>query len=320
MKSNYYFVKPYDDSQALPPHESFGQILKEAYLYPFRWEGRTTRKSFWISALINFILSIVAYVLYMYAFANPDNMGIIWGSGVIATIVAVWIFLSMLGQTIRRLHDVDYSGYWYWAGLISNFVFYLSIQPSAQKPVKWGNYLYLDGNDGEKDAYYNKEYDPAMDVDDTPVPTIPQILKEHFFKCFTWNARSTRTSYWAGTFVSGVIGFIGITIYYATIFLISTLTMLAMVNPSAGEWIGAFITSFGIFITIYLLLALWVFLAQLAHAVRRLHDAGISGWWWLLNFIPVIGQLLVSFMLFHPTYKGEIKWNGYLFDDKERIR
>jgi uncharacterized membrane protein YhaH (DUF805 family) len=39
--------------------------------------------------------------------------------------------------------------------------------------------------------------------------------------------------------------------------------------------------------------------------VRRLHDKGISGWWSLLNALPVIGQFIVFLMLIQAGDVGE---------------
>ncbi|QSX36378.1 DUF805 domain-containing protein [Shewanella sedimentimangrovi] len=46
------------------------------------------------------------------------------------------------------------------------------------------------------------------------------------------------------------------------------------------------------------LFALALLLPSLAVGARRLHDTGRSGWWQLLNFIPVIGWIvLLIFMV-----------------------
>ena len=180
----YYFIKPYDESLPMPPKESFAQILNEAYLHPFNWKARTTRKSFWWSTLINLILGILCVILGLYAFNQSINPGIRIIDGVVAVIAYLWLFLAGLGQTIRRLHDVGYSGYWYWAtftGYGTMFMFYLALQPSVQYKVKWGKYLFSDQDYPEGGAKSN-----------VPIPTIGQILKEHFFDCFKWDARSTR--------------------------------------------------------------------------------------------------------------------------------
>ena len=44
-----------------------------------------------------------------------------------------------------------------------------------------------------------------------------------------------------------------------------------------------------------IILSFWI---NLALAVKRFHDQEKSGWWYLLNFIPYIGALVVLIMTF----------------------
>lgn len=300
----YYFIKPYDESLPLPPAESFAQILNEAYLHPFNWKARTTRKSFWWSTLINLVIGILCIILGFYAFNQNINPGIRIVDGIVAAVVYLWLFLAALGQTIRRLHDVGYSGYWYWAaftGYGAMFLFYLELQPSVQRQVKWGKYFFS-----------NQDY-PAGHKETVPVPTICQILKEHFFDCFKWNARSTRTSFWVGTAINQV------TLGIGTLFIYAFSAFFTIISGwhQMPQAIGIF---FLCFLILLLVILIWSFLAQLGHTVRRLHDAGFNGGWWWLGIVPYVGDLLLAFLLFHPTVDADNKWNKYLFDPEDRIR
>ena len=300
----YYFIKPYDESLPLPPAESFAQILNEAYLHPFNWKARTTRKSFWWSTLINLVIGILCIILGFYAFNQNINPGIRIVDGIVAAVVYLWLFLAALGQTIRRLHDVGYSGYWYWAaftGYGAMFLFYLELQPSFQRQVKWGKYFFS-----------NQDY-PAGHKETVPVPTIGQILKEHFFDCFKWNARSTRTSFWVGTAINQVTLGIGTLFIYA-------FSAFFTIIPGWHQMPQAIGIFFLCFLILLLVILIWSFLAQLGHTVRRLHDAGFNGGWWWLGIVPYVGNLLLAFLLFHPTVDAYNKWNKYLFDPEDRIR
>ena len=300
----YYFIKPYDESLPLPPAENFAQILNETYLHPFNWKARTTRKSFWWSTLINLVIGILCIILGFYAFNQNINPGIRIVDGIVAAIVYLWLFLAALGQTIRRLHDVGYSGYWYWAaftGYGAMFLFYLELQPSVQRQVKWGKYFFS-----------NQDY-PAGHKETVPVPTIGQILKEHFFDCFKWNARSTRTSFWVGTAINQVTLGIGTLFIYA-------FSAFFTIIPGWRQMPQAIGIFFLCFLILLLVILIWSFLAQLGHTVRRLHDAGFNGGWWWLGIVPYVGDLLLAFLLFHPTVDADNKWNKYLFDPEDRIR
>jgi len=57
------------------------------------------------------------------------------------------------------------------------------------------------------------------------------------------------------------------------------------------------------------LTALW--LPLLAAAVRRLHDAGMSGWWWWTTFIPVIGPFVLAYLLVQLSERWDNKYGAY---------
>lgn len=302
---DYYFIKPYDDSLAKPPVESFSQILSEDFLHPFDWQARTTRRSYWWSVLINTILMILASIILGYAIGSNINLGLRWIDGVVAVVLYIYLFLANLGQLIRRMHDVNYSGYWYWLSFVpygSFFLFYLTLQPSAQKPVKWGSYLFH-----EAEVY--REVEEVK----VPEPKFTQIIKEHFFDCFNWNARSTRTSFWVGAAISTLIDTIGIFILYFMFILAGNEHF-----PNLYEDLPTVVVTFIVILAIILAaVTIWSELALLGHTVRRLHDAGFIGWWWWISIIPYVGRLLLAFLLFHPTVNKEVKWNKYLFEDED---
>jgi uncharacterized membrane protein YhaH (DUF805 family) len=48
--------------------------------------------------------------------------------------------------------------------------------------------------------------------------------------------------------------------------------------------------------TLYYIVVLALLLPSISVAVRRLHDIDMSGWWFLLNLIPIIGFLILLFL------------------------
>ncbi|EAQ98814.2 DUF805 domain-containing protein [Congregibacter litoralis] len=50
-----------------------------------------------------------------------------------------------------------------------------------------------------------------------------------------------------------------------------------------------------------LVMSLLIFLPTLAVAVRRLHDIGRSGWWILIQIVPIIGSLLLLWWYAQPS-------------------
>lgn len=52
------------------------------------------------------------------------------------------------------------------------------------------------------------------------------------------------------------------------------------------------------------LYSLAIFLPTLGVLIRRLHDSGRSGWWLLINLIPVIGFLVMLYFLVQDSQLG----------------
>lgn len=320
MKPNdYYFIRPYDQTKSLPPKENFSQILNETFLQPFNWRGRTTRNSFWLSTLVNAVLCALASGLLTFVLApNGLDLGLKWTDGVIASVIYLVSFFASLGQLIRRLHDVNYSGYWFWlifTGYGTYFLLYLTLQPSLQRPVKWGSYLFPYPEKAA--AYYSQNYQAEMEQSSVPLESFTQILKEHFFHPFKWNARSTRESYWVGFIFSAFLETV-------TSFILFFMIICAGLTPAPHAlnlYEGmppAFTACILVVGCLTFILLIWAFLAQLGHAVRRLHDANLNGAWWLIGLLPYIGDILQSFLLFHPTVQHSVRWSGYLFKEKRK--
>ena len=87
----------------------FGTSIKTCLGKYVTFQGRASRSEFWyfalFTALVNVVLSMVAGVL--------GNLG-----GVLAGLVMLGLFLPGLAVLVRRLHDVDRSGWWYFLLLV----------------------------------------------------------------------------------------------------------------------------------------------------------------------------------------------------------
>jgi uncharacterized membrane protein YhaH (DUF805 family) len=64
------------------------------------------------------------------------------------------------------------------------------------------------------------------------------------------------------------------------------------------------------------LYSLAVLVPGIAVGVRRLHDTGRTGWWWLIAFIPVIGVIWIIVLFALPGDQGP---NQYGADPKEGV-
>lgn len=70
-------------------------------------------------------------------------------------------------------------------------------------------------------------------------------------------------------------------------------------------------TILGLFLMAFVtLLALAIAVPSIAIAVRRLHDSGRSGWWYLISFVPWIGGIIIIILECLPSQKGTNKWGA----------
>ncbi len=85
----------------------FISVLKNHY---FDFNGRARRKEFWMFSLWCFLIALVTAIIDIILGFN--------GGGPITALFALAIIIPSLGLTVRRLHDINYSGWWYFISFI----------------------------------------------------------------------------------------------------------------------------------------------------------------------------------------------------------
>ena len=89
--------------------------------------------------------------------------------------------------------------------------------------------------------------------------SIVEATKLFFTRYIDFNGRSRRSEFWWSSLVICIIS-----------------TALGAIAPTlSGLWSMA------------------ILVPSIAICVRRLHDIGKSGWWYLINLIPLVGQIIV---------------------------
>lgn len=94
--------------------------------------GRATRSEFWWFALFVILVNIATSII--------DNL--IIGAPVLNTISALGLLLPQLAAGVRRLHDIDRSGWWLLIVLIPLIgwivLIFFNVQPSQQGANRFG--------------------------------------------------------------------------------------------------------------------------------------------------------------------------------------
>lgn len=110
--------------------------------------------------------------------------------------------------------------------------------------------------------------------DEKPVTTFKDAIKACFNKYATFEGRANRAEYWWWTLFCLIIG-------------------CASVAPVLG-WI----------------LSLALLLPSITVTVRRLHDIGKSGLYYLICFIPLIGSIILIILCIQPSQEGENEYGA----------
>ncbi len=101
------------------------------------------------------------------------------------------------------------------------------------------------------------------------------------YACFSGRAR--RQEYWL---------FVLFNIIACIIVSVVSGVLVSVTNVTAFAFLGA----------IY---SLAVLIPGFAVFVRRMHDIGKSGWWWLIAFIPIIGAIVLIIFCCLDSQPGE---------------
>ena len=101
-------------------------------------------------------------------------------------------------------------------------------------------------------------------------------------KYATFEGRARRKEYW-----------------YFVLFCLLAIVALSIVDGIAGTFDEE--VEIGLFGGLFILATL---LPSIAVTVRRLHDTNRSGWWVLINFIPIVGALVVLVFTLQDSQPG----------------
>ena len=135
---------------------SFTEAVRSVYSKYATFEGRASRSEYWWFALF-FFLVVLAFYLLMAVLLVATRSNAIFGLGGLALLVFyIASLVPSLSVLVRRLHDTDHSGWWFWitlvpfVGAIILFVFlvtgstpgYNQFGPAPGQPMaeRWAQY------------------------------------------------------------------------------------------------------------------------------------------------------------------------------------
>jgi uncharacterized membrane protein YhaH (DUF805 family) len=124
-------------------------------------------------------------------------------------------------------------------------------------------------------------------------------IKRGFKKYATFSGRASRSEYWWWALLSNI----GYVVLLAPAYVLGITT-----SSDGGRTPGAAAIPLIILMVIF---CLAIIVPTLALTVRRLHDAGFSGWLALLMLVPYLGGLIILIFTVLPSLPAESSTTRY---------
>jgi uncharacterized membrane protein YhaH (DUF805 family) len=110
----------------------FADAVRGAFTHPLTLRGRASRSAFWWFEL----LAVIAYAVVSVISDSSTVAGVI-----LDIIIGIPMVVASIALAVRRLHDADHTGWWWWIGFVPLIgwivvlVFYL--QPGTPGPNRY---------------------------------------------------------------------------------------------------------------------------------------------------------------------------------------
>ena len=114
---------------------NFVEAIKSGFSNYVNFSGRAGRSEYWFWVLFAVIVVAIGKIIDAIMFGNAS------GLSPITSILELAIFLPGLGVTVRRLHDIDRTGWWLLISLTiigAFFLIYWYCQPGTPGPNRFG--------------------------------------------------------------------------------------------------------------------------------------------------------------------------------------
>jgi uncharacterized membrane protein YhaH (DUF805 family) len=101
---------------------SFVDAIKSVFSKYATFSGRARRSEFWYWVLFNLLVGAVLGVFTSatggFEIDPVSGMPSYGATGVISNVVSLALLIPSIAVTVRRLHDTDRSGFWWFIGLV----------------------------------------------------------------------------------------------------------------------------------------------------------------------------------------------------------
>ncbi|MDY3982399.1 MAG: DUF805 domain-containing protein [Veillonellaceae bacterium] len=285
------------------PQLTLWQATKSFWKDFFSFRGRVDRTQFWLSFVMMLIITsglqalyILIDAIYSLFFLSDGNFlsiirfyqfqqvsGSIYGIISLILLCVFYVGFYLLG--IRRLHDINHSGYWMLFNLIPLPFLLLTILIPTDLLLAYFTiiisliieigllYFFVQASD-KNNAYGAPPANAAIQGDSNTL-TIKGILREYWNKDILQLKPPVSRGFYA-------VSSISLYILTMVLFLAFSAIGSSLLTLTSGSRIAVYITIFLLGIT-----GIAFSVLSLLLTIRRLHSAGWRAWWILLPLIPV---------------------------------
>ncbi len=127
-------------------------------------------------------------------------------------------------------------------------------------------------------------------------------------KYATFSGRASRSEYWWYSLFCFIVAMVCIAAGLALGALFGGAAAMQGGDSVLDHGVAGFGIGFLIGYLILLIFALATLVPSIAVTVRRLHDSGRSGWWYLLSFVPYVGGIVLFIFMLLEGQPGENKY------------
>lgn len=134
---------------------TFGQSIKHVFSNYAVFKGRASRSEFWWFFLFTFIVQTIVQIPYQIGLSQIEGANMFWGTNpsgemnsllvIGGALMLIWLAITIvptIAVTVRRLHDIDRSGWWWWLNIVCciGWIVLLVFQllPSTPGPNRYG--------------------------------------------------------------------------------------------------------------------------------------------------------------------------------------
>ncbi len=127
-------------------------------------------------------------------------------------------------------------------------------------------------------------------------------------KYATFSGRASRSEYWWYSLFNFIVAMVCLAAGLALGALFGGAAAMQGGDSALDLGVAGFGIGFLIGYLILLIFALATLVPSIAVTMRRLHDSGRSGWWYLISFVPYVGGIVLFIFMLLEGQPGENKY------------